>query len=91
MSHLQEFLNTLKVSLPSICRDSDLVKNIPDVFGSLSTISRMRSKGNVPPHFFIGGHAFYLSDDVVDWVKSQYTDSKETINAGEKNAFQRRK
>jgi len=72
MSHLEKFLEVLNAELPDICADKDLVEHLPNIFKSLSTVHRMRYRGQVPPHFSIEPNIYYLREDVVDWLRSQY-------------------
>ena len=72
MTHLAYFLETLKTELPEVCADKDLIDRLPNIFKSLSSIHRMRARGQVPPHFIIDPYIYYLKEDVLAWLRSRY-------------------
>ena len=77
MTYLNQFLDSLKSTLPEICSDKDLVLHVPNIFRSLSTIHRMRNRGQIPPYFSVGNYFYYLRDDVISWLKSCYQSNSE--------------
>lgn len=70
--HLDEFLEELKVSLPEVCADKNLVERLPNIFKNPGTLHRMRARGQAPAHFFIYPNVYYLRDDVLDWIRTRY-------------------
>jgi hypothetical protein len=70
--YLNQFLKNLNASLPEICRDSDLIKYLPNIFKNPCSITRMRARKQTPKHFYIHPHYFYLRDDVIAWLKEKY-------------------
>jgi len=77
--HINKFLDILKSKLPEICTDKDLVLQLPSFFKSPCTITRLRSQGRCPPHFYVKPHIYYLKDDVIAWLKEQYKPSERSI------------
>lgn len=72
MSHLQDFLESIKTNLPEISTEKDLVLHIPCIFRSLATVHRMRKRKQVPSHLFIEPNFYYLKGDVIDWLRAWY-------------------
>jgi len=79
VSHLNQFLTVLEVELPEICSDRDLVEHLPNIFKSLSTVHRMRYRGQTPPYFSIEPNIYYLKGDVIAWLKSRYNSKNESV------------
>ena len=78
--NLNKFLYSVRDKLPEICSDKDLVKNLPDIFGSAPTIHRMRKKGQIPNHFVIEPFFYYLREDVISWIRSMYKNGSLEVN-----------
>lgn len=74
--HINKFLDVLESKLPEICSDRDLVLHLPNFFKSACTITRLRSQGRCPPHFYVQPHIYYLRDDVLCWLREQYKEQK---------------
>jgi hypothetical protein len=83
MIHLDQFLEGLQTSLPEVCRDTDLVKHLPDIFRNPCNITRMRARKQAPKHFYIEPHYYYLKADVIDWFKEKYQGSEQLEREGE--------
>ena len=71
MTHLDKFLDILKIELPDICSDKDLVEHLPDIFKNPCTLTRMRSRGQTPAYFSIDPNIYYLKEDVIG-VSSEF-------------------
>lgn len=80
MSHIENFLEALDAELPDICADKDLVEHLPNIFKSLSTVHRMRYRGQVPPYFSIEPNIYYLREDVICWLRSRYQGNEESLS-----------
>jgi hypothetical protein len=72
MTYLDRFLGCLEKELPEICTDKILVERLPDIFRSLSSIHRMRTRRQTPAYFFIEPNYFYLKSDVLNWLRERY-------------------
>jgi hypothetical protein len=83
MSYLNQFLEVLKAELPAICADKDLVEHLPNIFKSLSTVHRMRYRGQVPAYFSIEPNIYYLRDDVICWLRERYQSKEVSAQGGQ--------
>lgn len=45
------------------------------IFRNPSALSRMRTRGESPPHFAIRPNYYYLRDDIVKWLQDKYQGS----------------
>lgn len=79
MSYLDQFLSTLSEELPDVCSDKHLVNHLPDIFKNPCTLTRMRSRDQTPPYFFIAPNFYYLKEDVIHWLRSRYNAKGEPI------------
>lgn len=70
--HLNQFLENLKVKLPEVCSDRDLVEHLPDIFKNQCSLSRMRTRGQTPPYFLVPPHVHYLREDIICWLRDRY-------------------
>ena len=72
---LNKFLEKVAKALPEICADLDLVEIVPTIFRSPANMSRLRLQNQSPRYFSIRKRFFYLREDVVEWLKNQYSDT----------------
>ncbi len=78
MHNIEKFLEELKTKLPDVCADRDLVQQLPTLFKSHCTLTRLRAQGKAPPHFTIPPNVYYLRADVIAWLETHYI-HQETI------------
>ena len=70
---LDQYLETIESKLPTLSCDRDLVSIAPEIFKSPSSLSRLRSNREGPPHFNINStRIIYLKKEVLDWLRSRY-------------------
>lgn len=80
---LDLFLQTIDKQLPEVISDADLIGVLPRIFKSQSTLSRMRTAKQAPPHFHISKTCVrYLKADILNWLRThyQYQDLSEESN-----------
>ena len=71
MTHLDKFLDILKIELPDICSNKDLVEHLQNILKKPCTLTRMRSRGQTPAYFSIDPNIYYLKEDVIG-VSSEF-------------------
>ena len=79
MHNMETFLGDLRNKLPEVCADRDLVQQLPSIFRSHCTLTRLRAQGKAPPHFTVTPNVYYLRDDVLSWLRSVYTTKNEIL------------
>jgi tRNA(His) 5'-end guanylyltransferase len=85
---LDQFLKTLESTLPEILSDKDLVSSIPQIFKSASSLSRLRTSKESPPHFYISSACIrYLKKDILDWLRSRYQKATFNNEASDESSF----
>lgn len=78
LSPLDNFLEKLNSEIPDILCDKDLIKALPQIFKSPSSLTRMRASGQAPAHFSINKTCIrYLKNDVLSWLRLRYNSQQE--------------
>jgi len=72
--NLRKYLNKLRVALPKVCTDEDLVEHAQYTFTSLRAVEKRRSWNQIPPYFYVRQCFFYKRDDVIDWLENFHGD-----------------